>query len=256
MKRWILPILFLFFPSAVLAQVHINEFLPHPGSGNMEWVELYNASDSAEYLKSYYLDDDLDFASDSGSQDIKQLTDLNVDDVTFPYLEFSSFLNNPGDFVVLFDEQGTLVDQYQYVSDPGEDISIGRNPDDTGDFEVLAAATKGAANFSSPSPSPTPTIEPSPSPEPSPEVSPSPEPSPSSEPSPSPEVSPSPEPSVEPSPSPEVTPTPTPTPVPTPAPQVYSVSFPGVFFSCRADFFPKVLFGRTYWFPEISCTHN
>lgn len=148
-----ITILFLWFPSNIFAQVVINEFLP---DASPEWVEFYNSSDSAEYIKSYYLDDDTDFTSDAGSSSKKVLSELNISNVTFPYIEISSFLNNSGDFVVLFNSDGALIDQYQYSSNPGSGVSIGRYPDRTGSFDVLSSPTKGTAN-SAPVPTSTPT---------------------------------------------------------------------------------------------------
>lgn len=143
-----------------MAQVVINEFVPNFST---EWVEFYNSSSSAEYLKSYYIDDDTDFNSDTGSSAKKQLTGLITASATFPYFELSSVFNNSGDYVVLFDEGGNLVDKYQYTSDPGNGVSIGRYPDGSGSFYILTSATKGLTN-SSPTPTSTPTPTPTPSP--------------------------------------------------------------------------------------------
>lgn len=140
--------------------VVINEFVP---DANPEWVEFYNASSSAEYLKTYYIDDDVSFTDDGGSSAKKLLSNLIISDPIFPYIELSSILNNSGDNVVLFDSSGNILDQYNYSNNPGKDISIGRNPDKTGTFFTLASATKGTANSSpqpSATPSPTPTLSP------------------------------------------------------------------------------------------------
>lgn len=72
----ILAALFLIIPNrSVLAQVVINEFLV---DGSPEWVELHNASDSAEYLKEYYIDDDENFSNDVGSSGKKSLVNLDI----------------------------------------------------------------------------------------------------------------------------------------------------------------------------------
>ncbi len=164
MKK-VLPAFLIFFLLSVLpasAQVVINEFAPN---ADPEWVEFYNASDSADYLKSYYLDDDCVFTEvDETGSAKKILTNLNTNNINFPYFETTSYIfNNGGDYVVLFDNSGNLIDQYQYTSDPGSGISIGRHPDQTGAFELLSATTKGQPNFpvvSTPTPIPTPTTEP------------------------------------------------------------------------------------------------
>ncbi|MFH1971172.1 MAG: lamin tail domain-containing protein [Patescibacteria group bacterium] len=149
-------ILILFYsPSTVRAQVTINEFLP---DSSTEWIELYNSSASAEFLKNYYIDDDTDFNSDSGSSGKKLLSALNISNVNFPFIEVSSFLNNTGDWVALFDSMGNLVDSFQYQSNPGSNISMGRSPDGNGSFFILSSLTKGATN-SLPIQTPTPTLE-------------------------------------------------------------------------------------------------
>lgn len=164
--------LFLSFTQkpALASNIKINEFVAHPSSGNKEWVEFYNP-DKVDLTK-YWLDDDMDFSSDTGSSAKKSLTALQQVDSVYPYLEFDSFLNNGGDYVVLFTDSGNIIDQFQYTSDPGADISIGRSPDGNDDFVILAQQSKGTSN-GHPAPSPSP----SPSPSPTPQNSPSPTPS-------------------------------------------------------------------------------
>lgn len=189
--------LLLMFPSTAKGQVKINEILV---DGSPEWVEFHNASESADFIKEYYLDDDSDFNSDSGSSDKKLLTGLNTSNATYVYIELNSFFNNDGDKVVLFSPDGQIVDQYEYVQNPGADRSLGRKPDANGSFYKLTSQTKGSANadiYNEPQPSPSP----SPSPSASPSLSPSPSPIPS--PSPSPSKKPSPSPARLPSPSPQ-----------------------------------------------------
>lgn len=152
-----IELLHLFWASKVFAQVVINEFVVN---GNPEWVEFYNASSSADFLKNYYLDDDTSFTDDSGTGTKKSLLSLNVSNPTYPFIETSSFFNNPGDWVVLFDQSGNVLDQFQYTSDPGKDISIGRYPDNIGVFSVLGYSTKGDGNTTPSTPVPTPTSQP------------------------------------------------------------------------------------------------
>jgi len=112
-------IFFSLYPSNIYAQVSINEFLP---DSSTEWIEFYNSSASADFLKTYYIDDDTDFNSDGGSSGKKLLSNLNISNITFPFIEISSFLNNSGDWVVLFDPLGNLIDSYHYQSNPGSNI--------------------------------------------------------------------------------------------------------------------------------------
>lgn len=163
----VIAVIIFFFlnPTQVLASsIQINEFLAHPSTGNNEWVEFYNPSE--ENMSSYYLDDDTSFTDDSGSSSKKSLSSINTTNPKYPYLEFSSFLNNDGDRVVLFSSDGTIIDQYQYTSDPSTDKSIGRNPDGS-NWTNLATSSKGNSNggsTSTPTPTPTPTTSPTSSP--------------------------------------------------------------------------------------------
>ena len=209
---------FAFVPRAyAISDVLINEFLAHPSSGNKEWVEFYNPSNTD--LSNYFLDDDTDFATDSGTSAKKALSAINNSNQTFPYIEIDSFLNNSGDYVVLFSPSGEIIDQFQYTSDPGSDVSFGRSPDGSGSIGQLSSATKGSANtqaFVAPTPDPSPYPSPSPSlaksSSPTPTSSTIKSPSPSSKISPtvlgekdqeSPSVTPSASPSESPSPSPQ-----------------------------------------------------
>ncbi|HSW48128.1 MAG TPA: lamin tail domain-containing protein, partial [Candidatus Saccharimonadales bacterium] len=146
----------LFFPEIKAYaenKILINEFVAHPSTGNKEWVEFYNP-DSAD-ISTYWIDDDTDFANDSGNSAKKNLLTLIKTNPQHPYIELSSVLNNDGDHVVLFDSSGNILDQYEYTTDPGEDIAIGRAPDGSGQIQLLAEGTKGNNN-SGPAPTATP----------------------------------------------------------------------------------------------------
>lgn len=197
---------FVAFSKKVDAQVKLNEVMIDSAN---EWVEFYNSSPSAEFIKDYFIDDDSDFNSDIESRDKKILTSLNVQNPSYPYLEIGSgFFNDNGDKVVLFSADGQILDQYEYIKNPGKDRTLGKKPDGNGSFYQMNSPTKGSANseiYIEPSPSPT--ISPSPtsttSPTPSPSISPSPSPIPTKIPSPSPQKSPSSKPSPISSVSPE-----------------------------------------------------
>lgn len=144
--------LFLAVPSVFAGQLVINEFLANSTAPGKEWVEFYNPEHVD--LSAYWLDDDISFATDSGNSSKKSLSGLNLSNPDFPYLEFSSFLNNDGDYVILFSNDGVIIDQYQYQSNPGKNVSLGRSPDG-GQWAILSATTLGSPN-SSPVPSPAP----------------------------------------------------------------------------------------------------
>lgn len=190
-QAFILQIIIIFFtylliPQSVFAQVKLNEVSV---DSSPEWVEFYNASQSADYIKSYYVDDDESFTDDIGSSK-KLLTGLNITNSTYPYFELSSSVfNNDGDKVVLFDQNGSIIDTYEYTKSPGDNVSLGRSPDNTGNFFILSSQTKGAPNslpISSPTPTPTPAATPKITPTPSPIVLPASTPKASAIPSPTP----------------------------------------------------------------------
>ncbi len=161
-KKLLLILIFFFlFSSQVSAEVMINEFLVNPTSPAKEWVEFYNPENVD--LTNYFLDDDTLFNDDSGSGKKKELSSLNTTNSNYPYLELNSFLNNSGDYVVLFSSNGDIVDEYQYLSDPGKDISIGRSPDGTDNWVFLDSVSKGASNSCLPFPTPSPILTPIPS---------------------------------------------------------------------------------------------
>ena len=142
------------------SKIVINEIFVHPASGDKEWVELYSPDDTD--LTTYWIDDDTSFTEDSGSSPKKNLSTVTSgQDVKHPFIETSSMFNNSGDYVVLFDSTGTIVDQYQYTKDPGSAVPMGRSPDGSGEFQILASATQG--NFNTPpQPTDTPTSPPAP----------------------------------------------------------------------------------------------
>src|SRR5579871_6806944 len=144
----------LYTPSVFASDIKINEIIIHPRSGNHEWIEFYNPEKLN--LSEYFIDDDTDFTSDSGNSPKKKLSAMQATDTQYPFLDnTSSMFNNDGDWIVLFDSYGAIIDQYSYTKDPGLDTPIGRFPDGSGEFAILQAATKGMPNAPA-EPSPTP----------------------------------------------------------------------------------------------------
>jgi hypothetical protein len=160
-----LAFLFLFPQKTFAEGIIINEVFVHPSSGNDEWIEIYNPDNTD--LTSYFIDDDTNFADDIGTAK-KQLT--TISNGTYAVFTLSSSMfNNSGDFVVVYDQRGTIVDQYEFTNDPGVDVAIGRNPDATGTFQILESITKGSVNAGvqptvtvTPTKIPTPTKTPTP----------------------------------------------------------------------------------------------
>ena len=244
-------------PPLVLAQVKINEF---SANSTPEWVEFHNASESADYIKAYYLDDDVVFEPAGGEGSPRLLlSELNTDSLTFPFIDLTSFLNNSGDTVALFDAAGTLLDSHAFGAIAAGE-SHGRVPDGTGDFMSFAAGTttKCATNVTAtPTPTPTPTPEPTPEPTPTPTPESSPEPTPTPTPTPTPEPTPEPTPTLTPTPTVEPTPTPTLTPSPTPSSSPFpTLTFPGFLFTCKLIYTPRAIFNHFFFIPRISCART
>lgn len=156
-------VLYIFFllcllPKAYAANdVVINEMLVNPSS-TKEWIEIYNPLHLD--ISKYWIDDDTSFIEDIGATK-KSLSGVTVDIYTL--IETSSVFNNTGDYVVLFDQSGNIVDEYEYIDDPGPDVSLGRSPNGIGEFSLLVSLTKGSAN-SDARPIPTATSQPTPTP--------------------------------------------------------------------------------------------
>lgn len=94
-----------------ISSLHITRFLPAPSSGQKEWVELQNRSDSRLGLAGWQLDD-----AEGGSEP----TTLTDEDQIAPngllQVELShSILNNGGDDLRLLAPNGTLVDQVHFT---------------------------------------------------------------------------------------------------------------------------------------------
>lgn len=189
---------------SVYAQIVINEFLPAPSSGNLEWIEFYNTASSSADLSDYYFDDDTDFNSDSGSSSKVALSGLLSGQATC-YWELSTYLNNNGDKPTLFKTDGSTVDTYIYTATQ-TDKSYSRIPDG-GIWQVNIDPTKSSVKCIDLAPSPTPTPTPTPTVTPAPTTTSTPTPIATSTPTPTPTKTPT--------PIPTKTPTPSPTPSPT-----------------------------------------
>jgi beta-lactamase superfamily II metal-dependent hydrolase len=129
--------------SLTAGQVLINEILPAPSTGNPEWIELYNTTDSPLHLGYCYLDD---MAAGGGSP--KQITaGTMILPHNFKVFEFSSYFNNTGDDVRLLKEDETTVLDSRAYGSTGADLAWYRSPNG-GPWAAAATthSTKGASN--------------------------------------------------------------------------------------------------------------
>lgn len=159
--------LLLLIPARVFATaVLINELLANPaGSDTDEWIELYS-QDKDFSSADYWIDDDNVLVvndavqtggDDPGSDPVHLALDFHENN--FFVISLSSYLNNTGDHPTLFLYQNgiaTVIDDYQYATDPGDDITLGRWPDGGAWVPILSTATKGFPNSSPPTPTPIP----------------------------------------------------------------------------------------------------
>jgi len=186
MRSICVSILFAFFlvitlPSEILAQIVINEFSSAAGTSSdpdwPDWVEIYHNNIDVTL---YQLID--------GTGNIKNFLDADCAG-NFCTVDWSNRLNNPGDTIklVLISLPDLPVDMLTYgesgdICAPSEGQTIGRYPDETGNFVKFVSHTKGLANTSSqnpcstPTPTPEPTSIPNPTSTPTSTESPTPEP--------------------------------------------------------------------------------
>ncbi len=122
------------FPTEIEnTQVVLNEFMPQPAVGK-EWVELRNISNDNVDVDGWYI------ADSNGQQRVIDVKHTNTGSTTIEPGERlviqnyrSFYLNNNGDAVKLFDNEGNLVDEYEYDADAVEEgKSIARDWDHDG----------------------------------------------------------------------------------------------------------------------------
>lgn len=141
--------------SSTTSFILINEFVADPVSGEKEWVELYNPTDSIVDLSGWTLSDGVGIIASPTS---------TIDSQDFFVIETeSSKLNNSGDIIILKNSSSTIVDQVSYGDWDDGDTSdnapsaddpsgVARTQDgsdtdnDADDFVETTTPTKGVAN--------------------------------------------------------------------------------------------------------------
>lgn len=113
-------------------EVVLNEVYPHPSGGSdWDWVELYNNGNVDVNLTDWVLDDieggSQNYTIPSGVISVRGFLVLNssVTNINF---------DSTGDQARLFNNTGSLVDNYTYSFDAGLGTSWMRSPDGTGDW--------------------------------------------------------------------------------------------------------------------------
>ncbi len=130
-------------PTSTYDNMIINEFVSDPVTGNNEWVEIYNPTDSVYILAGYQIRE--------ASGKTTDLPDQYLASGQFVVVEkISGNLNNSGDTIELLDPEGVVLDQVTYgdgseaptVSDP---LAVARN--ENGEFVETTISTPGAENI-------------------------------------------------------------------------------------------------------------
>ena len=140
-------------------QLVINEFMAsnvtsqiNPQKSDfVDWIELFNAGDSAVSLSDLFLTDDLEFplawplpsevVIEPGSYYIIWADGLgNHNHAPFK-------LNGKGEQIGLFSREGVVIDTVSFAYQP-DDISFGRYPDGDGQWYYFAEHTCGSSNSS------------------------------------------------------------------------------------------------------------
>ncbi len=138
------------YPTTVL----LNEFLPHPGSGAQEFVELYNVGGEAVDVSGWMLDD---IEGGSSSYTVPEGTVIQPGAWLVFFKDATGIgLNDDGDTARLLYPDGAVADKWSYADDPGLDVSWARVPDG-GPWTRRGIPTPGAGNRAEPEPAePTP----------------------------------------------------------------------------------------------------
>lgn len=134
-------IIFLLVTRNVLASLRINEIYPAPPSGEFEWVELYNDSDSATDTAKFTL-------TDLVGNKLKFET-ATIAAFSFAIASSSSVLNNTGDTISLKNNLNEILEVATYSGTFSSEDSYGKCPDFDGPFFKLVLPSKNASNLSS-----------------------------------------------------------------------------------------------------------
>jgi hypothetical protein len=139
----------------------INEFVSDPADGDVEWIELYNNTDSKAYLDNLIIED-------GSGQQTKLLGTISSHN-TLVIENPKGNLNNSGDLIILIDSHNNIIDSVSYGSWEDDDIFdnalVASDPDSvarfvdgqsTGnnysDFRITTTPTKGLPNIINGSP--------------------------------------------------------------------------------------------------------
>ena len=156
----ILLFLFVLTQSVISQDIVINEILPDNMSGitdeydeYSDWIEIHNTSNSIINLEGYYLSDRKNdplkwkFPNVNIAPNGFVLVFASKSPSTSSELHANFKLSVEGEFVLLSDPSGNLIDQYDSIPLLA-DISYGHKPNGTGDLRFFNDPTPGFSNIS------------------------------------------------------------------------------------------------------------
>ncbi len=164
----LISILFLLAASMLVnANVVINEFLPNSVNSDYEWIELYNNGSFGVDLFDFNISENsasINFTMNPINIPARGLVVLVRNETVFnqtynlmgiTLAEYgvsvpSLMLNDAGDNIFLYNNSGELIDTISYIANPGENVSIGRYPDSSGNVVSLQTLTPGFQNDNAP----------------------------------------------------------------------------------------------------------
>lgn len=163
LKYSIIVILYSLYSFALaqnyLPKIYINEFMASNSNTILssyffeygDWVEIYNAEDTAVYISGYYLTDDL---TDPQKWQIPPDTRVNAGkriifwaDGYNEGLHTNFKLSSDGEEIGLFTSEGEVIDTLHY-SEQFSDVSYGRYPNGGENWFFFDPATPGTSNES------------------------------------------------------------------------------------------------------------
>jgi len=126
---------------------------------SLEWIEIYKNNDKPVELKNWKIKDN--------SANIKIIPDLIIPSKSYQIFEFSSFLNNDTDKIILINHDGLIINQHEY---PSGKLTLERSWSLVNGSWCQSEITKSISNATSCYSAPTPTINNSPTSTPNPTV--------------------------------------------------------------------------------------
>ena len=136
------------------AQPVMNEIYSRGVAGNLDWIEIYNPSETQIDISGYKI---YDSGGQAGTKPKKLFPTGTIIPAKGFYViitdtasfdgDLSGFgLSSGGETAWLEDAAGTLIDEIAFPAMPDVTQSYGRNPDGSANWELLNTITRGTSN--------------------------------------------------------------------------------------------------------------